>query len=333
MTKHPTIGSRTRLSFGTAGVLALLVIAVVGVMHWRDASDTGVVPVALNPEDPGEERVGHLIYGGGLDIPRMGQNIGGLSALRWDATSGRLLALTDDARWVWITPIEENGRLVGLGHLEVGNLLGLDGEDLSGKARGDSESLTRSAEGGWLVGFERDHRVWRYPQLGAVPQPTAIDPAAIMGPLEPNGGTETLAMNESDLFLCVERFLPPPEPNCFRQSPGEAPTALRMDPPAEMRGIGAVATDADRAEDGTLFALFRSYSPSRGNIGGITAMRPDGSFEAIATLRSPMNVDNFEGLAVREEDDKTFLYIVSDDNFSSNQRTLLMKFELPVPFE
>ena len=46
------------------------------------------------------------------------------------------------------------------------------------------------------------------------------------------------------------------------------------------------------------------------------------------TLLPPLSVDNFEGLAVREEGGRTFLYIVSDDNFSGSQRTLLMKFEV-----
>lgn len=58
----------------------------------------------------------------------------------------------------------------------------------------------------------------------------------------------------------------------------------------------------------------------------------DGTRRELATLRPPLTVDNFEGLAVREEgaeaNRRTFLYIVSDDNFSSGQRTLLMKFEV-----
>ncbi|MEM8724486.1 MAG: esterase-like activity of phytase family protein, partial [Pseudomonadota bacterium] len=49
---------------------------------------------------------------------------------------------------------------------------------------------------------------------------------------------------------------------------------------------------------------------------------------ALITLRPPLTVDNFEGLAVREQAGRTFLYIVSDDNFSLNQRSLLMKFEV-----
>jgi hypothetical protein len=41
------------------------------------------------------------------------------------------------------------------------------------------------------------------------------------------------------------------------------------------------------------------------------------------------SIDNFEGLAVeRRPDGAVRIYIVSDDNFSSSQRTLLMVFEL-----
>lgn len=319
---------QSRHAFCVAAALALGLIALAGFMHWREANDTAISPVALDPADPDQTRVGALIYRGGLDIPRMGQNIGGLSALRWDEESGRLLALMDDARFVWITPQERGGRLVGLGAIEAGPLLGLDGEALTGKQTADSEGLTRSAEGGWLVSFERDHRIWRYARLDAPGEPTGIDPVAIMGALEPNGGTETIAVDERALFLCAESERAAPAPNCFWHRRGMEPAPLRVEPPENMRAIGAVPTDADRASDGTLFVLFRSYAPSRGNVAGIVALGADDFVRDIATLRPPLSVDNFEGLAVREEAGKTYLYIVSDDNFSSGQRTLLMKFEI-----
>jgi hypothetical protein len=317
-----------RSLFIAAAALACALIALAGVMHWRAENDIAVRAVPLDPADPSKARLGALIYRGGLDIPRMGQGIGGLSALRWDEASGRLLALSDDARWVWITPLERGERLVGLGGLEAGPLLSLAGEELSGKQAGDSEGLTQSAKGGWLVIFERDHRIWRYPGLDAPGEPTGIDPVAIMGALEANGGTEVIAVDERALFLCAEREALPDRPNCFWQTPGMGPSALGVEAPRDMRDVGAVPTDADMASDARLFVLFRSYNPSRGNVVGITVLRPDGSQAGIATLRAPLSVDNFEGLAVREEGGKTFLYIVSDDNFSSRQRTLLMKFEL-----
>jgi hypothetical protein len=41
------------------------------------------------------------------------------------------------------------------------------------------------------------------------------------------------------------------------------------------------------------------------------------------------NIDNMEGIAVRRgANGETLLYMLSDDNFSSLQRTLLLMFEL-----
>ena len=52
----------------------------------------------------------------------------------------------------------------------------------------------------------------------------------------------------------------------------------------------------------------------------------------LAEMDSQMTVDNFEGIAVKEmPDGRTRLFIVSDDNFSPAQRTLLMVFDLPKP--
>ena len=318
-------------AFLIAAALALAALALAFVMHGREHADTDIVSVELNPQDPSQTRLGALIYRGGIDIPKMGRNLGGLSALRWDEGSARLLALSDDARFAWITLEERADTLVGLRSLEMGELLGLEGEPLSGKQSADAESLTRSAQGGWLIGFERDHRVWRYPEIDARPSKTDIDPVAIMGPLEANGGTETLAVDERALFLCAERYAPAPQPNCFWKAESMGPSPLRVEPPEDMRTLEAVATDADLTSDATLFVLFRSYDPARGNVIGVVALGPDGAQQDIATIRAPISVDNFEGLAVREDAGRTFIYLVSDDNFSSNQRTLLLKFEWDAP--
>lgn len=296
----------------------------------RDGADLVAVP--LSQDDPSLDRVGDLQYLGGLDIPRLDHNIGGLSGLRWDAESDRLLAITDDARWVWITPIEREGRLQGIAEFDIGALLGLDGEPLSGKAEGDSESLSRSATGGWLVGFERDHRIWAYPDgIDALPTATSGELTETFGQLADNAGLETMAENDLVTLYCVERPPAKDRRNCLymdRYSPDGRIWNRNFGPPTEIRERGGVPTDADVTRDGTVFILFRSYSPAQGNAVAITAVDPGSSDRIVATLLPPLTVDNFEGLAVREEGGRTFLYIVSDDNFSANQRTLLMKFEV-----
>lgn len=296
-------------------------------MHDPFARDgTELLQVPLSEEDPALDRVGDLKYLGGLDIPKGPLNVGGLSALLWN--KGVMLSLTDDGRRVRFTPQEREDRLIGLDNLMVGPLHDVEGEVLSGKSRGDFESLTRSTLGGVLVGFERDHRVWYYPPVEFEAEPTAFDPVKLLGPLEDNNGVEALAGDESDLVICAERLAAKQKPNCVRLVDGRVPEPFSVLPPAAIAKRGAVPTDADVSLDGTLFVLFRSYSPTENNSAAIVAYAPDGTRREIATFLPPLTLDNFEGLAVREEGERTFIYIVSDDNFSGSQRTLLMKFEL-----
>jgi hypothetical protein len=54
----------------------------------------------------------------------------------------------------------------------------------------------------------------------------------------------------------------------------------------------------------------------------------------VAELNPPVTLDNFEGLTVapRDRGEAVRLYIVSDDNFSSSQKTLLYAFDyVPAP--
>ena len=49
-------------------------------------------------------------------------------------------------------------------------------------------------------------------------------------------------------------------------------------------------------------------------------------------LRGPLTVDNFEGLAaVPGKDGAVRFYLISDDNFSSSQRPLLVAFDWKPP--
>ena len=71
------------------------------------------------------------------------------------------------------------------------------------------------------------------------------------------------------------------------------------------------------------YFLFRAYDREAGNRNIIRG--PDIEFK----LAPPLNVDNFEGIAVQKEaTGTTRIYLVSDDNYSSRQRTLLYVFEI-----
>ena len=91
-----------------------------------------------------------------------------------------------------------------------------------------------------------------------------------------------------------------------------------------------------RLPGGDILVLERRYTL----IGGVAALlrrlpqesirrgaRLDGA--EIARLQPPLNVDNMEGIAARRDGDGgTLIYLLSDDNNSVLQRTLLLMFEL-----
>jgi len=52
--------------------------------------------------------------------------------------------------------------------------------------------------------------------------------------------------------------------------------------------------------------------------------------EVLLEANDSLNIDNMEGIAVhRSSAGETILTLISDDNFSPLQRTLLMQFALP----
>lgn len=265
-------------------------------------------------------------------ITTKGTTFGGLSGLAWH--DGTLVGVQDDGVWVAITPEEQADRLVGLESIANGALLNTEGEPLSGKARGDAESITRDADGNWLVGFEQDHRIWRYAALDGPAEPSGFDPAALTGSTPNNSGLETLETLPNGLLLCAE-FEPEARANCGIQTAvGLETFALSAPPPIDQHS--GVPTDASCDAAGTCYILFRSYSSERGNTGAIVQRQPDGTTEPLAIFEAPITLDNYEALAMRQAGGRTFLYLASDDNFASgqtpfgrnNQRTLLLKFEV-----
>ncbi len=91
----------------------------------------------------------------------------------------------------------------------------------------------------------------------------------------------------------------------------------------------------DRLPDGSFVALERFYAPVIGPRARITRFpAPTGEErriqpELLALLEAPFPVDNFEGVsAVRMPNGATRIYIVSDNNNSAQQRTLLLAFDV-----
>lgn len=290
--------------------------------------------VALDAGDPGRALLGRLRYLGGIELESPDARFGGLSSLKW--RSGRLWAVTDKGDWAMLDPAESDGRLEGLKGATLGNLLGPDGGKLQGTDTGDAEALAADA-GGWLVGFEHDHKILRFRALGARAEPSGLDPRTIFGALDKNKGVEALAARGDAVFLCAERLPTDAAANCAILERGRAEPVRLPPPPGGLDPLAAFPVDADWARDGTLYILYRSWSGGNDNRAAVVARSPLGDLRTLATFLRPTTLDNYEGLAVREERGRTFLYIASDDNFGEHdepgkpetwQRTLLLKFEL-----
>jgi hypothetical protein len=81
--------------------------------------------------------------------------------------------------------------------------------------------------------------------------------------------------------------------------------------------------------------LERWYMPWRGvgmrirRLAGAD-IAPDSMLDGPVLIEADLGheIDNMEGLAVHQEGGRTILTIISDDNFSPWQRTLLLEFEL-----
>ncbi len=294
------------------------------------------VAVPLNAQDPARVEVGRLRYLGGLVLRSANPAFGGLSGLR-AGPGERLLAISDTGNWVTFTTVERGGRLVGVQGGTIAPLLDGDGAPPSSKTAADAESLEWDpATGDAVVSFEQDHR--RQVYRGIDPADAASfghpavavlrDPATAAWPA--NGGGEAIARLPDGSLVIFEEEGQDAQGFASVLTIGPQGTVQsRYAPPRGFRPTDAFALDAH-----TLLVLNRHFSPLDGVAAALTlvTLGPEMRGTEIARLAPPLTVDNMEGLAVVRDGTRTFVYLVSDDNFSGLQRTLLMKFELlPAP--
>lgn len=298
-----------------------------------DAVAVQTTAVPLDVTNPAQLRVGELSYRGGLAISSRDRRWGGLSGLVVSDDGKRLAAVSDEgvgfnARLRY----DEKGWLAGIGDVEARALLDPAGRALEGKAEQDAEALTSLPDGSLIVAFERDHRIWRYggtapfaERPSGVPSPDGLDRAPA------NGGIETLvALDRDRLWALTEDLV---EDGLVR---GWLSESGRWSPVGYRLHGSLRPSDGARLPSGDVLVLERGYSAATGVV--VRISRLAGSELAagaalegrtLAELRPPLTVDNFEGIAARRgEGGESLVYLVSDDNFSDKQRTLLLMFAL-----
>ena len=291
--------------------------------------------VPLNPQDPRQRTVGRLEYRGGLHLVSDDPRFGGLSSLRVLPDGQRLAAVTDEGWWVSARLVHRDRLLVGIEDVEVGPLLGPDGKAPEGKDSRDAESLALLPDGEFIVGFEREHRLLRYPagtgRPDGVPVPCPSPPGLENAPF--NGGIETLvALRGGGLLALTEYWIEKDQVVGWTGGPNEwKRLGMRFE-------LALRPSDGALLPKGDVLILERAYNPQRGIVNvrirqiGREEIRPGSALggRLVAEFAPPVTLDNYEGIsAVRDESGETHVYLVSDDNFNpAQQRTLLLMFAL-----
>lgn len=313
----------------------------------RDAIALSYKTIPLSRSQPKAMRIGRLIYRGGLDISSPEPRFGGWSGLVISADGKRLLSQSDDAHWLRADLVYgDNGDLVGIEHAQLADMLDEHGATMD-KTSGDAEGLdalsASGPDGPVIVSFERNPRVWRYDlscSLEAKPTPVPM-PKGIAVLDGSNQGLEGLTMVRPDVMLAVSET---PHERDERMDAWLVPYPAR----ASDQAYGALSvarhapyeiSDAAMGPSGRhLYLLERHYfGPIRGVVIAVREIdaadvKPGATLEGkeIARFSMRQSIDNMEGLALRRgADGKTFLYMISDDNYNHlMQRTLLEMFEI-----
>ncbi len=293
---------------------------------------------AFDPRDTSQTQFGALRFRGGLLLTSPHRDFGGLSALRMIGDGTRFLALTDKGHWLRARLVMRDGRPVGVADAELAPVLGPDGRPVATR-RGWYDTEALADDGGTLyVGIERAHEILRFDYgrdgLRARGQPIGVPPA--IKALPSNRGIECLVMPPKGqplagtLIAISERGLDVAGNILgFLIGPGGGSFTVKRSDEFDV-------SDCALTPRGDLLILERRFSWTRGlaiRIRRVPLARVspravlDGPEVIFADMGS--QIDNFEGMAVhREASGAVVLTLISDDNFSPLQRTMLLQFTM-----
>jgi hypothetical protein len=332
-------------SVATVGlVLALAYLAGNGGASGHRLSGPTAIRVTAYPipffkqGEPGLKRFGPLEYMGGLELRGAHPNFGGISAIRVQADGEGFLGITDTGDWISGKLTYLDGILAGVRDVSLAPVLGLGGKQAKDLGLWDIESLALTA-GKVFVGIERDHSVLAFSTAKGglqasgqhVPVPSfvkdwpnnrGIEALGILPPQSPYAG---------HLIGISERSggADQPTQGFVMREDGSEPFAFSL-----ARSDGFDVTDLDFLPSGDLIILERYFSPVRGvalriRRAKLSDIKPNANVQAqtLLTADRTFQIDNMEGISIhRNARGETVFTLVSDDNFSVAQRTLLLQF-------
>jgi hypothetical protein len=301
------------------------------------AIDARPIP-SFDTRDHAHQRFGALEYRSGLVLTSRFRGFGGLSGIRLDAKGERFIALSDKGSWFTGRIVYSGREMVGLADVEAAPMIGPDGRPITARGWFDSESI--ALDGSFVyVGLERVNQVLRFdfskgftrsrgevvplpPAARKLPYNKGLEALVMVPKGQPLGGT-LIAISERGLDAqgnLIAFLVGGPTPGQF----------------AVRRSNNFDVTDAVLLRSGDLLVLERKFSLLSG-IGirirriALKSVAPGAVVDGPAIFEADLGqeIDNMEGLDAHvTENGDTVLTMVSDDNFSLLQRTLLLQFTL-----
>lgn len=289
--------------------------------------------------DRDRKRFGELTFRGGVELQSSHDAFGGFSGLWRSPDGGEIVAVTDAAQWLTAKVATANDRLSGLTDVTMAPALGRDGRPLRRTRSYDTEAL--AIVGGLAyVAIERSHEVMRFdwgkngvrsrgqlipvpPEAKQLPRNKGLEGIGVAPPRTPLAGA---------LIAVAERA----------QWEEDAPTrGFILTGPRQgvfsiVRSGEYESTDLAFLPSGDMLLLERRFSILRGVAARIRriaaiAIAPGATVDGpvIFEADGAYQVDNMEGIALhRDPGGATILTLISDNNFSVLQRTLLLEFQL-----
>jgi hypothetical protein len=291
----------------------------------------------FDPRDRSRRRFGSLEYRSGLVLTSSYRGFGGLSGLRLDTKGEHFIALSDKGGWFTGRIIYSGREMTGLADVEAAPILGPDGRPITARGWYDTESIALDGQLVY-VGLERVNQVLRFDfskgftrSRGEV---VPLPPAARK--LPNNKGLEALVMVPKGealagtLIAISERGLDQNGNLIAFLVGGPSPGQFSVHRTENYDVSDAVLLSGD------LLILERKFSWLAG-VGirirriPLKAVAPGALVDGPSIFEADLGheIDNMEGIDahVTGEGD-TVLTMVSDDNFSLLQRTLLLQFTL-----
>ena len=292
----------------------------------------------FDSSDHARVRFGSLEYRSGLVLTSSFPGFGGLSGLRLDAKGERFISLSDHGSWFTGRIVYQGRAMTGLDDVEAAPMLGPDGKPLAARGWFDTESI--ALDGSFVyIGIERVNQVVRFDfakgftrSRGEVfPMPPAVKK------LPNNKGLEALVFVPKGFALAgtliaiSERGLDRDGNLIAFLVGGPTPGQFSV-----RRSQNFDISDAVLLPSGELLVLERKFSLLSG-VGirirriALKSLAPNAVVDGPAIFEADLGeeIDNMEGIdAFVTPEGDTVLTMVSDDNFSLLQRTLLLQFTL-----